>query len=107
MSTAKERQAKRRAKIRVDSELHQAQLLRDRSPHKQHFVVGKLARFVQFHHHLRKASLQKVKQEEDWCILFTELMMCHGKLLERKTASSFMKQQRQERGSSKHSKSAT
>ena len=46
MSTAKERQAKRKAKIWADSELHQAQLLRDRSPHKQHFVVGKLARFV-------------------------------------------------------------
>ena len=46
MSTAKDRQAKRRAKIRADSELHQAQLLRNRSPHKQHFVVGKLARFV-------------------------------------------------------------
>ena len=46
MSTAKERQAKRRAKIRADSELHQVQLLQDKSPHKQHFVVGKLARSV-------------------------------------------------------------
>ena len=34
MSTAKERQVKRRAKIRVDSELHQAQLLRDRERKK-------------------------------------------------------------------------
>ena len=34
MSTAKERQAKRRAKIRADSELHQEQLLRDRERKK-------------------------------------------------------------------------
>ena len=34
MSTAKERQAKRRAKIMADSELHQAQLQKDRERKK-------------------------------------------------------------------------
>jgi len=154
MSTAKERQAKRRARIRADSELHQAQLLRDRerkkcqrkaqkekmsehqleehrlkerlrikayrskqsmkptsstasttdlgTPYRSRQALGKANLHVSnilllenlldlsdylFHHHLRKASLQKVKQKENWCILFTELMMYHGKLLEGKTAS--------------------
>ena len=35
MSTAKERQAKRRAKIKADPELYQAQLLKDREQKKR------------------------------------------------------------------------
>ena len=35
MSTAKERQAKRRAKIKADPELYQAQLLKDRERKKR------------------------------------------------------------------------
>ena len=79
------------------------------SPCKQHFVVGKLARSVglSVSSSSKKSISAEVKQKENWRILFTELMMYHGKLLERKTASSFVKHQRQERGSSKHSKSAT
>ena len=36
MSVAKERQAKRRAKIKADPELYQAQLLKDRERKKHH-----------------------------------------------------------------------
>ena len=79
------------------------------SPRKQHFVVGKLARSVglSVSSSSKKSISAESEAKRELVHTFTELMMYHGKLLERKTASSFVKQQRQERGSSKLSKSAT
>ena len=106
---AKERQVKRRAKIRADSELHQAQLLRV-VVGSGNFVVGKLARSVGLSvssSSKKRISAESEAKRELAHTFYRTDDVHHGKLLERKNASSFVKQQRQERGSSKHSKSAT
>ena len=63
MSTAKERQAKRRAKIRADSELHQAQLLRDRERKKcQRNAQKEMSEHQLEEHRLKERLLIKANQ---------------------------------------------
>ena len=69
------------------------------SPHMQLFVVEKLARSVGVPEcsSSKRVFQHRVKKAEMWCIFSTGQMTYHGKHLEEKIVSSFMKQQRKER----------
>ena len=71
MSTAKERQAKRRAKIKADPELYEAQLLKDREQQKhQHEALGEMLE-QQLEEHKLKEWL-RIKNYQEFIIYSRE-----------------------------------